>query len=178
MKSNLIKSSLLLLIGFVIGITVFRCANNTGIGSDGFDPANYYTKDEIESLISKNKSSIIVGLASVSVGETRYAIFYKNGSEKECRIVAPTNGILRNLYTIQSSGVFQADSAIEVTVRVNGEDTPLFLTYTDTDVDLPKGNTSDSVNVNEGDIISLKFRSTGTNNPGSLYVSFLFDAYI
>ena len=61
-------------------------------------------------------------------------------------------------------------------MRVNEEDTPLALTYTDADVDLPKGNTSELVNINEGDIISLKFRSTGTNNPGSLYASFLFDA--
>ena len=48
-----------------------------------------------------------------------------------------------------------------VTVRVNGVDTDLSVTHTDADGASAIGNTIDTVSVNQGDLISVRFSESG-----------------
>jgi hypothetical protein len=177
MKARIIKPALFVLLGIFLGMYFLRCGNDVGIGSD-FDATKYYTKEEVDSLISKNKSSIIMGSRAMGPNETAYTMFNFNGNENQCQIVAPVNGVLRNLFVQSNSGSGTPSSNVEITVRVNGSDTSLALNYPIADAGTIKSNTNDAVAVSQGDYVSIKLRETGGATSGPIYVTFLFDAAV
>ena len=71
----MLRSVIFVVIGIFLGMTFFNCTNNYGVGGSGFDPAQYYTKSEVDSLIASNQSTIISGLVNMNASETRYVLY-------------------------------------------------------------------------------------------------------
>lgn len=140
--------------------------------------AKYYQKTEVDNFISSNKSSIIYGINSVGANDETYTIFHRGGEWEEfCQFAAPMDGVLRNLFAVESMVSRGPSYNVEITVRINETDTPLTLNYAAEDIG-SKGNTTDSVTVNQGDLISIVLREIGGASSDYLFVTFLFDADI
>ena len=179
MEKRMMRSVLFVVIGTLLGMMVFTCTNNYSVGDSGFDPAQYYTKSEVESLIASNQSAIISGLVNMNASETRYVLYGGSAVAEpyEC-FVCPARGVIKNLYTCAPASAHPINTVVDITVRVNSVDTALTLQYTDSDGTSVKNNTSTSVAVNQKDMISLQFKETGGGDPAWMTASFLFDSDI
>ena len=190
MKARFIKPALFVLLGIFLGVYFLQCGNDAGVGSD-FDATKYYTKDEIDSLltqyysqsevdalISKNKSSILGGyISSVGSNTTKWFLYYKIEETfwESASLMAPVNGTLTNL-CVEPLYVPNTGSICVVTVLVNGTGTALQITYESTDGKTLKTDT-DVVTVSQGDLITLQISEINGVDPGSAFnASCLFDA--
>jgi hypothetical protein len=168
-----------------------RCGNDAGIGSE-FDATKYYTKDdidqmmsdyytqsEVDNLISNNKNTIFSGSMSLNSNDEWYVNGgYATGDEYRSSIISPSNGSLKNL-VIKQSNTLATGSVIEVTVLVNNTDTQLSLQLTSADGTNFKSDASNTVPVNQGDLISLHIQEIGGVAPGGdafTCASYFFDA--
>ena len=89
-------------------------------------------------------------------------------SEATGQIAAPRSGTLANLFVLPHL-IPNPGSIVTVTVRVNGVDTDLSVTHTDADGTSAIGNTIDTVSVNQGETISVKFTESGGVNSDARY---------
>jgi len=189
MRLRFIKPALFVLLGIFIGMYFLRCGNDTGIGSD-FDATKYYTKDqidtmmaqyyaksEIDNLISKNKSSIIMGVTNFSAYYDVYSVFHLEGNVNNSSIVIPHDGILKNLY-VYPRNTTPDEWIVDICLTVNGIDTDLKLQYTYEDGTIIKENTVDTVSVTEGDLVSIHYNEKAGYSAPLLVASLLFDADI
>ncbi len=87
--------------------------------------------------------------------------------EARATMVAPRDGTLKNLY-VRPNVAPTGGATVVVTVRKNGSDTALTLTY-DTTADgfTTKSNTSDTVAITAGDTITVKYEETSGSNAGA-----------
>jgi hypothetical protein len=189
MKARFIKPALFVLLGIFLGVYFLQCGNDAGIGSD-FDATKYYTKDEIDSmltqyyqqsevdtLISKNKSSIISGyIASVGANTTKWFLYNRISDVIEyVSMMVPVNGTITNL-CVKPNYVPATGSICVITVLVNYSETSLQITYESTDGTTLKVN-SDAITIDQGDIITLQISETnGVDPTNTFHVSCLFDA--
>lgn len=107
----------------------------------------------------------LMGNSSANFSQTQtpaYFMFVGSGgsaaSVSSRQIVMPTSGTLKNLYTYLSVAPGTGNSRT-YTVNQNGSDTALAVTYSNSDVNI-KSDTSDTIAVSAGDLISLKVAST------------------
>lgn len=95
-----------------------------------------------------------------------YSIASTVGEEIRNRAAAPRDGVLNSLYILPNLQP-AAGSLIQVCARVNGADTSLCASYTNADWPGPKSDTSTTVPVNQGDLISVRFRELNGVNSGA-----------
>ena len=90
-----------------------------------------------------------------------------SGIEAGAQHIVPYDGKLTNL-VIKPLSALPSDAVAVFTVRVNGADTNLQLTFT-----LPDGITlkedTDEVIVNKGDRVAIRMQETGNTDPNSTY---------
>ncbi len=79
----------------------------------------------------------------------------------------PYNGTLTNLL-IKPISALPSGAVAVFTVRVNGADTALELTFNNSDGTTFKEDT-DAVSVNKGDLIAIRMQETGGTDPNSTY---------
>jgi hypothetical protein len=108
------------------------------------------------------------GNFSLAASTTTYAMFVEEGTESFVQVNVPRAGQLANLFVHPT--VSPASGAIlTVTVRVNGADTLLAVTHTSGDGTNTVSNTANTVAVNQGDIVAVKFTESGGVVPGAVY---------
>ena len=96
------------------------------------------------------------------------------GSEISTLMPAPRAGTIKNLF-VTSTAAFPSGS-VTIVLRKNNADSALLVVYGTADGTNLKSNTTDSVTVAEGDLLSLEFRETAGGSPsGILRASFLFE---
>jgi len=91
-----------------------------------------------------------------------------SGEESSSQFAATRNGVMENLFVVPSDTP-ASGSIVIVTLRINSTDTPLSLTYTNSDGTSVKSDISSKVNIKQGDLISIKFSETGGVYPNALY---------
>jgi hypothetical protein len=108
------------------------------------------------------------GNFSLAASTTTYAMFVEEGTESFVQVNVPRAGQLANLFVHPT--VSPASGAIlTVTVRVNGADTLLAVTHTSGDGTNTVSNTANTVAVNQGDLVAVKFTESGGVVPGAVY---------
>jgi hypothetical protein len=102
-------------------------------------------------------------------GATKFAMFVEEGTEAFVRIVIPRSGSLANLFVHPTDT--PAGGSMTVVVRVNGADTALAVTHPSIVGTSAVSNTADTVAVNQGDFVAVKFTHTadGGGAPGTVY---------
>jgi hypothetical protein len=88
------------------------------------------------------------------------------GSENSTLMPAPRAGTLKNLHVV-STAAFPSGS-VTIVVRKNSADTALLVVYGTADGTNVKSNTTDSVTVAQGDLISIEFRETAGGSPAGI----------
>ena len=88
-------------------------------------------------------------------------------TEQFVRVNVPRAGQLANLYVHPTSAP-AGGVALTVTVRVNGIDTLLAVNHSSVDGTNTVSNTVDTVAVNAGDLVAVKFTEVGAV-PGAVY---------
>ena len=97
-----------------------------------------------------------------------------NNSEVGAQMILPTGGQLTNL-TIGWDGNSGAGSIVTFTVRINGEDTALDINHDTTTIGAGFLFDSDTENVNQGDLISVRVVETGGVSSSNWMVSFAIE---
>lgn len=99
---------------------------------------------------------------------TTFAMFVEEGTEIFVQVAVPRAGELANLFVHPT--VSPASGAIvAVTVRVNGADTLLTVTHASSDGTNKVSNTVNTVTVNQGDFVAVKFTESGGVVPAAVY---------
>ena len=145
----------------------------------GVSDALYYQKTEVDTIASNIESAFFTARAQVSQLQTLYAIDNRmTDSENEMTVSfpIPVDGVLKNLFVFPAT-TLQGTANVVVTVRVNQADTLLTVPINYTDGTIVKSDTSNIVNVNQGDLISFKFEETANSNTTNVWVQaiVLFD---
>ncbi len=82
-----------------------------------------------------------------------------SGSESGAQYHIPRGGTLKNL-TVKPLSSLTSGSSVTITVRINGANTALAVTFTSADgINVKKD--ADEVAVNEGDLIAIRYQETG-----------------
>jgi hypothetical protein len=203
MSRKIIISFLLFVLVISLGVLNISCSTNANADNEP-KPAsldNYYTKDEIDTMLSEyymkgvidtlyyrksevdglvqaNKNTIISGSMSLGANSLYWVNGgYADGTEGRSSIISPVNGTLKNL-VIKQSDTLNTGSVVVVTVRVNSTNTPLSLQLMSADSTDVKIDTTNIVDVNQGDLISLQLQEIGGIAPDNswTHASFLFCA--
>ncbi len=206
MTKRIIIYGLLFVLIISLGVLSISCTTNANADNDP-KPAdvsldNYYTKDEIDTmlseyylkgvidtlfyqntevdtLVSNKESAFFTARCQVSQLQTLYAINNRmtdSENERTVSFAIPADGVLKNLFVFCGTPLLGTGNVV-VTVRLNGADTLLTLPYSYTDGIIVKSNTSNIVNVNQGDLISFEFEETANVNTTSVWIQaiVLFD---
>ena len=104
----------------------------------------------------------------LSANATTFAMFVEEGTETFVRVTVPRAGKLANLF-VHPTGSPASGAIVAVTVRVNGADTLLTVTHSSADGTNTVSNTLDTVTVNQGDFVAVKFTESGGIVPGAVY---------
>ncbi len=91
-------------------------------------------------------------------------------AEANCTIAVPRNGTLTNLFVLPNI-VPPNGASVTVTLRVNKEDTALSVTHLEADGHTVKSNTIDSVNINQGDLMTFSFTDNSAVANDAKYVT-------
>ena len=106
---------------------------------------------------------------SPSANATVFAMNVEEASsETFVQINVPRNGDLANLY-VHPTASPAGGAVLTVTVRVNGLDTALVVTHTSADGTNTVSNIANTVPVNAGDLVAVKFTESGGVTPGAVY---------
>jgi hypothetical protein len=108
------------------------------------------------------------GNFSLSANVTTFAMFVEEGTETFVRVAVPRAGTLANLF-VHPTGSPTSGAVVAVTVRINGADTLLAVSHASSDGTNTVSNTVDTVTVNQGDFIAVKFTESGGVVPGVVY---------
>jgi hypothetical protein len=90
------------------------------------------------------------------------------GTEAFMKVPVPRGGTLANFF-VRPTGTTAAGSQVTVTLRVNGADTPLLLTFTSADGARFKSDTRNTVALAAGDAVSMKYSESAGVEPGVGY---------
>jgi hypothetical protein len=104
----------------------------------------------------------------LAAGTTTFGMFVEEGTEPFVQMAVPRAGQLANLLVHPTAGP-AGGAIVAVTVRVNGSDTLLAVTHTSGDGTNTVSNTANTVNVNQGDFVAVKFTESGGVAPGAVY---------
>ncbi|UXI68955.1 hypothetical protein [Tahibacter amnicola] len=116
-------------------------------------------------------SAVITGEPFLVASGDTYSIGSTAGDEPRNRAVAPRAGTIQHLYLLPNLQP-AAGSRIQACLRKNGIDTPLCASYVDADWPDPTVSTG-SVNVAQGDVITVHFTETnGVNSGANVRASF------
>ena len=99
---------------------------------------------------------------------TKFAMFVEEGTEAFVKVVLPRAGSLSNLF-VHPTDPPAGGAVMTVTVRVNGVDTALAVVHTSGDGTSATSNTLDTVTVNQGDFVAVKFTESGGVAPATVY---------
>jgi hypothetical protein len=108
------------------------------------------------------------GNFSLAASTTTFAMNVEEGTESFVQVNVPRGGQLANLFvhpTVSPAG----GAILTVTVRVNGADTLLAVTHTSVDGTNTVSNIANTVPVNQGDFVAVKFTESGGVVPGAVY---------
>jgi hypothetical protein len=108
------------------------------------------------------------GNFSLVSSTTTFAMSVEEGTESFVQVNVPRSGELTNLFvhpTLSPAG----GAIVSVTVRVNGLDTLLTVTHSSSDGTNTVSNTANTVTVNQGDLVAVKFTESGGVVPGVVY---------
>jgi hypothetical protein len=105
---------------------------------------------------------------SLAANATQFAMFVEEGTEAFVRVVLPRAGTFSNLF-VHPTDAPASGALMTVVVRVNGVDTTLAVTHSSVDGTSATGNTIDTVTVNQGDFVALKFTESGGVIPAAVY---------
>ena len=108
------------------------------------------------------------GNFSLAASTTTYAMFVEEGTESFVQVNVPRAGQLANLF-VHPTASPAGGAILTVTVRVNGADTLLAVTHTSGDGTNTVSNTANTVAVNQGDLVAVKFTESGGIVPGAVY---------
>jgi len=108
------------------------------------------------------------GNFSLAASTTTYAMNVEEGTEQFVQIPVPRGGQLANLF-VRPTQSPAAGAVLTVTVRVNGLDTLLAVTHTGLDGSNTVSNTVNTVAVNQGDLLAVKFTESGGFVPNAVY---------
>jgi len=108
------------------------------------------------------------GNFSLASSTTTFAMFVEEGTETFVQVNVPRAGQLANLF-VHPTASPAAGAILTVTVRVNGADTLLAVTHTSVDGTNTVSNTVNTVAVNQGDFVAVKFTESGGVVPGAVY---------
>jgi hypothetical protein len=101
-------------------------------------------------------------------GTTQFAMFVEEGPEDFVKVVLPRGGTLSNLF-LRPTDAPAVGASVTAVVRVNGVDSTLAVTHTSVSGTTATSNTVDTVTVNQGDLVVVKFTETGGVVPGAVY---------
>jgi hypothetical protein len=108
------------------------------------------------------------GNFSLVASTTTYAMFVEEGTESFVQVNVPRAGQLANLF-VHPTASPAGGAILTVTVRVNGADSLLAVTHTSGDGTNTVSNTANTVAVNQGDFVAVKFTESGGVVPGAVY---------
>ena len=109
-------------------------------------------------------------IPNINSNQTWYSMFGQaQASTNRTSFASPVAGTLSNLFIFPGENAPNVAAIVTATVIINDTDTALTLTHSGSDGLTVKGNTTDSVNINQGDLISVKFVETGGENAGTSY---------
>jgi hypothetical protein len=108
------------------------------------------------------------GNFSLSASTTTFAMFVEEGTETFVQVTVPRAGELGNLF-VHPTASPASGAIVAVTVRVNGADTLLTVTHASSDGTNTVSNTANTVTVNQGDFVAVKFTESGGVVPGAVY---------
>ena len=108
------------------------------------------------------------GNFSLAASTTTFAMFVEEGTETFVEVNVPRAGQLANLF-VHPTASPASGAILTVTVRVNGADTLLAVTHTSVDGTNTVSNTANTVAVNQGDFVAVKFTESGGVVPGAVY---------
>lgn len=108
------------------------------------------------------------GNFSLAASTTTFAMFVEEGTETFVQVNVPRAGQLANLF-VHPTASPASGAILTVTVRVNGADTLLAVTHTSVDGTNTVSNTANTVAVNQGDFVAVKFTESGGVVPGAVY---------
>jgi hypothetical protein len=161
--------------GFESGST---SAWSSSVGGSSFDAgvtARMKTRAPETQLVGAappSSSVIVTGEPYMLAGADGFTIGGSNGTEIRNRAAVPADGSIRNLYLLPNLQP-AAGSSILACVRVNGVDSSLCVTYTESDWPGAKGNQTDSVAVSQADLVTVHFtESNGVSSGANVRASF------
>ena len=99
---------------------------------------------------------------------TKFAMFVEEGTESFVQVVLPRDGSLANLF-VRPTASPAVGAVMTVTVRVSGADTALAAVHSSGDGPNATSNTVDTVTVNQGDVVAVKFTESGGVAPATVY---------
>lgn len=108
------------------------------------------------------------GNFSLVSSTTTFAMSVEEGTETFVQVNVPRSGELANLFVHPTSSP-AGGAIVAVTVRVNGADTLLTVTHASSDGTNTVSNTANTVTVNQGDLVAVKFTESGGVVPGAVY---------
>jgi len=108
------------------------------------------------------------GNFSLAASTTTFAMGVEEGTETFVQVNLPRAGQLANLF-VHPTASPGSGAILTVTVRVNGADTLLAVTHTSVDGTNTVSNTANTVAVNQGDFVAVKFTESGGVVPGAVY---------
>ena len=108
------------------------------------------------------------GNFSLAASTTTFAMSVEEGTESFVQVNVPRAGQLANLF-VHPTASPASGAILTVTVRVNGVDTLLAVTHTSVDGTNTVSNTANTVAVNQGDFVAVKFTESGGVVPGAVY---------
>ena len=106
---------------------------------------------------------------ALAASTTRYALnVEEDPNESFVQVNVPRAGELANLF-VHPTASPAGGAILTVTVRVNGADTVLAVTHTSADGTNTVSNIVNTVPVNQGDFVAVKFTESGGVVPGPVY---------
>jgi hypothetical protein len=99
---------------------------------------------------------------------TQFAMFVEEGTETFVKVVLPRGGTLANLF-LHPTVAPAVGAIVTAVVRVNGADTALAVIHTSGDGTSATSNKVNTVTVNQGDLVAVKFTESGAVVPGAVY---------
>ena len=108
------------------------------------------------------------GNFSLAASTTTFAMNVEEGTETFVQVNVPRAGQLANLF-VHPTASPAGGAILTVTVRVNGADTLLAVTHTSVDGTNTVSNTANTVALNQGDFVAVKFTESGGVVPGAVY---------
>jgi hypothetical protein len=104
----------------------------------------------------------------LAAGTTTFGMFVEEGTENFVQVNVPRAGQLANLF-VHPTASPASGAIVAATVRVNGADTLLTVAHSSSDGTNTVSNTANTVNVNQGDFVAVKFTESGGVVPGAVY---------